>query len=83
MVTIFKGRIKNGVVVPDKPIDLPDGAVAEVRITIPETPNGGPPARSQAPSMLEVLDTMPPPGLFQTTEEVDRYIKEERDSWDS
>lgn len=81
MVTIFKGHVKNGVVVPDQPIDLPDGSTAEVRVTVPEIANDE--THPEGPSMLELLDSMPPPGLFKTTDEVDRYLKKERDSWDS
>jgi hypothetical protein len=38
---------------------------------------------SQRRSMLELLESLPPgPRLFKTPEEADRYIQEERDSWD-
>ncbi len=86
MVTIFNGRVLDGLIVPDKPIDLPNGTSAEVRVSIPEDSNGISLARtssSEAPSMLELLDTLPLPGLFKTTKEVSQYLREERDSWDS
>jgi len=57
--------------------ELPDGATVEVIVVLPDTP----PLQRQ--SMLEFLDTLPPgPLLFQTPEEVNRYIQEERDSWE-
>ena len=34
-------------------------------------------------SMLEILESLPPrPLLFKTPEEVDKYLEEERNSWD-
>lgn len=36
----------------------------------------------QRPSALEILDSLPGGRLFKTAEEVDRYIEEERNSWD-
>lgn len=35
-----------------------------------------------ARSALELLDSLPPGGLFQTPAEVDQYLREERDSWE-
>ena len=34
-------------------------------------------------SAIDILTASPGPQLFQTPEEVDRYIQQERDSWDS
>jgi hypothetical protein len=57
--------------------ELPEGAKVEVIVVLPEKPA---PARR---SMLEFLKTLPPgPLLFQTPEEANRYIQEERDSWE-
>ncbi len=57
--------------------DLPEGAKVEVIILLPEKPA---PARR---SMLEFLATLPPgPLLFRTPEDANRYVQEERDSWD-
>ncbi|HJT76467.1 MAG TPA: hypothetical protein VJ739_04625 [Gemmataceae bacterium] len=56
---------------------LPEGAKVEVIVVLPEAPV---PARQ---SMLEFLATLPPgPLLFRTPEEANRYIQEERDSWE-
>jgi hypothetical protein len=56
--------------------ELPEGARVEVIVVLPL-----PPPRRQ--SMLEFLATLPPgPLLFKTPEEANRYIQEERDSWD-
>ena len=35
-----------------------------------------------AMSALELLDSLPPGGLFKTSAEVDAYLREERDSWE-
>ncbi len=75
MSITITGTVTNGVVVPNSP--LPEGAKVEVIVVSPATV---PPKRR---SMLEVLATLPPgPLLFKTPEEADRFLKEERDSWD-
>jgi hypothetical protein len=57
--------------------EFPDGATVEVIVVFPEPPK---PCRM---SMLEYLKTLPPgPLLFKTPEDVNRYIQEERDSWE-
>ena len=57
--------------------ELPEGAKVEVIVILPE---------QTVPawlSMLEFLATLPPgPLLFKTPEDVNRYIQEERDSWE-
>jgi hypothetical protein len=56
---------------------FPEGAKVEVIVVLPEKPA---PARR---SMLEFLATLRPgPLLFKTPEEANRYLQEERDSWD-
>ncbi len=56
--------------------ELPEGAKVEVIVVLPET---AVPARR---SMLEFLATLPPgPLLFKTPEEANRYLQEERNSW--
>lgn len=56
--------------------ELPEGVKVEVIVVLPES---SPPRRS----MLEFLATLPPgPLLFKTPEEADRYLQEERDSWE-
>jgi hypothetical protein len=56
---------------------FPEGAKVEVIVMFPEKPA---PARR---SMLEFLATLPPgPLLFKTPEEANRYLQEERDSWE-
>jgi len=57
---------------------LPEGAQVRV-VLIPE------PVANPAPdrrSGLEIIESYKGPGLFRTAEEIDRYINEERDSWD-
>ena len=57
--------------------ELPDGVKVEVIVVLPEQPV---PARR---SMLEFLATLPPgPLLFQTPEDANQYVREERDSWE-
>ncbi len=57
--------------------ELPEGVKVEVIVVLPEQPA---PARR---SMLEFLATLPPgPVLFQTPEDANRSIQEERDSWE-
>ena len=56
---------------------LPEGATVEVIVVLPENPA---PARR---SMIDFLESLPPgPLLFKTPEESNRYIREERDSWE-
>jgi hypothetical protein len=56
---------------------LPEGARVEVVIVVPEQPTPG------RRSMLEFLATLPPgPLLFPTPEDANRYLQEERDSWE-
>ena len=75
MSTTIAGVVKNGVVVPNTP--LPEGAKVEVIVVLPPTP------RVRRQSMLEFLATLPPgPLLFNTPEDANRYIQEERDSWE-
>ena len=56
--------------------DLPEGREATVRIEVAE--EAPPPAKR---SFLENLGSYEGGRSFKTVEEVDCYIKEERDSW--
>jgi hypothetical protein len=57
--------------------ELPEGAKVEVIVVLPEKPV------STRRAMLEFLATLPPgPLLFKTPEEANRYLQEERDSWE-
>ena len=57
--------------------ELPEGAEVELIVVLPEKPA---PVRR---SMLEFLATLPPgPLLFKTPEDANRYLQEERDSWE-
>jgi hypothetical protein len=57
--------------------ELPEGARVEVIVVLPVVP---PPRRL---SMLEYLATLPPgPLLFQTPEDANRYLQDERDAWE-
>ena len=57
--------------------ELPEGVKVEVIVVLPA------PIEPVHRSMLEFLATLPPgPLLFKTPEEANRYLQEERDSWD-
>lgn len=68
----------------------PDG---KIEITAPELQPGQqvnitieaeePPSAAQKRRAADILAEAPGHQLFQTAEEVDAYIREERDSWDS
>lgn len=56
--------------------ELPEGAKVEVIIHLP---NGEP----QFGSALEFLESLPPgPRAFNTWEEYEQHLREERDSWE-
>ena len=57
--------------------ELPEGTSVEVFLVVPTPPN--PPRRSA----LEIIDSLKGHRLFETAEEADRYLQEERDSWES
>jgi hypothetical protein len=59
-------------------VDVPEllpGSIATITITVTDAPK---PKRSG----LDILRELPGHRLFHTVEEVDAYIREERDSWD-
>jgi hypothetical protein len=57
--------------------ELPEGVTVEVIVVLPPGPG---PAKT---SMLEFVRSLPPgPAVFQTPEEADRFIREERDAWE-
>jgi hypothetical protein len=74
MSTIVIGVVKNGVVVPKSP--LPEGAQVEVMV-VPDR------AKPRRLSMVEYLQTLPPgPRAFDTWEEYEQHLREEKDAWD-
>ncbi|WIG59788.1 MAG: hypothetical protein OJF49_002535 [Ktedonobacterales bacterium] len=71
----------NAIVQPDGTIavNVPDLTPGQrVTVTI-ETQEAAP---AHKPHALDLLANMPGQRLFKTAEEVDAYIREERDSWD-
>ena len=68
-----KTRILAGGRVEIPSTDLPEGSEATVRIVVEDLP----PRRK----VSEILADYPGGQLFKTAEEVDKYIKEERESW--
>jgi len=74
MATIITGVVTNGVVIPNSP--LPEGAKVEVTV-VPDQAN------ARRLSMLEFLETLPPgPRAFETWEEYEQHLREEKDAWD-
>ena len=59
--------------------ELHPGELVEVIILLPEPTET---AISTPKSVLEILRQAPGGQLFKTAEEVDAYIRQERDSWD-
>lgn len=57
---------------------LKEGEQVQV-VVIPTTPRA--PERT-GPSALEIIESLEGHRIFQTAEDVDRYINEERDSWE-
>ena len=47
----------------------------EVKLVVAPTPQKG-------ESVLDIINSLPGRRMFKTAEEVDRYLREERDSWD-
>jgi hypothetical protein len=57
--------------------ELPEGAKVEVIVVLPQVP-----APPRTP-MLEFLKTLPPgPRAFDTWEEYEQFLREEKDSWE-
>jgi len=74
MSATIKGVVTNGVVVPSSP--LPEGAKVEVTV-VPDR------AKPRRLSMLEFLETLPPgPRAFDTWEEYEQHLREEKQAWD-
>ena len=63
--------------------EFPEGAAVDVFLVLP-TPDkiAAPPVAQSRPSALDIIASLQGHRLFQTPEEVDRYLQEERDSWD-
>lgn len=57
--------------------DLPPGETVEVFVVISKKDS------KQSPSLLEFIDRLPGQQHFKTAAEVDRYLQEERDSWEN
>jgi hypothetical protein len=75
MSTTITGVVTNGVVVPSSP--LPEGAKVEVIVVASEK------TVPQFGSALEFLESLPTgPRAFKTWEEYERFLREERNSWD-
>ena len=68
-------------VLPGKKIEvssgnLEEGQPVDVFVIIPARPH------IRRKSVLQMLNSTPAPGVFASPDEVDEYIRKERDSWD-
>jgi len=90
MAVTVGGFVKNGVVVPNAP--LPEGAQVEIRLSeraasVPakgknELAADGAVSGARL-SMLEFLESLPPgPRAFQTWEDYEQHLREEKDAWE-
>jgi hypothetical protein len=76
MVTTIRGRIQGGVVIPDAPLDLPDGLEVEVRITSAD------PANASQPSYGPVIDSVF--GMWRGRDDMAdsvAWVRKQRDEW--
>ena len=73
---------REAVVGPDGRIEIsaPELKPGE-RVTVTIESQGASQA-TEKPHAIDVLDEMPGHRLFKTAEEVDAYLRQERDSWD-
>lgn len=73
-MSTITGVVTNGVIVPSAP--LPEGA----RVVVTVVPDM---AITRRLSMLEFVRTLPPgPRAFDTWEEYEKHLREEKDAWD-
>jgi len=77
MVTTIIAHVRNGVITPDEPIKLLEGA--EVRLQV-ETQTAVDDRRRL--HVIDILERYAPPGVFKTSSEVDAYLESERNTWD-
>ena len=90
MAVTVGGFVKNGVVVPNAP--LPEGAQVQIRLndraaSVPAKRKdelaGDGPAFGTRLSMLEFLESLPPgPRAFQTWEDYEQHLREEKNAWE-
>lgn len=71
-------------VLPDGKIELTDlklpvGKLVDIFVIFPDSPD----ITTTPRSAIDILSEAPGKRLFKTAEEVDAYIKEERESWEN
>ena len=76
MVTKIRGHIQGGVVVPDTPLDMPDGLQVDVQITVSDTAD--PVESNYGPAVDSVF------GMWKDREDIpdsSTWVRKQRDAW--
>ncbi len=77
MIVKTRCRVLPGHKVEITSTDLPVGEEVEVTVTVPSRHPDRP-----TRSIFDILDARPRPGVFKSPKDVDRFLEEERNSWD-
>ena len=78
MVTIVRGHIQGGAVIPDSPLNMPDGLEVELQITAPE------PAHASAVPSAGGIETLF--GIWRDREDMadsGAWVRKQREEWQS
>jgi hypothetical protein len=76
MVTIVRGHIQGGAVIPDAPLDMPDGLEVELQITTPE------PALSNTMPSVEGIESLF--GIWRDRKDMsdsEAWVRKQREEW--
>lgn len=60
----------------------PDDVVREALQGLEQHTPPAPGSFAHKPSMLDILQELPPPGVFKSAADADAFLREERDAWD-
>ncbi len=60
----------------------PDDVLRQALQDLEQHPAPAPGSPARKPSMLDILQELPPPHVFKSPAEVDAFLRAERDSWD-
>ena len=67
---VYHGKVKNGMIVLDPQIELPDGAAVRVELELP----GEPPASSGDDPLLKMAELATETGISDLATNVDHYL---------